>query len=558
MKEEMEEKKESLNFIEQIIVADLESNRHNGKVMTRFPPEPNGFLHIGHAKAVCLNFDLAMKYNGGCNLRFGDTNPATEDMMFVEAIQEDIKWLGFEWHEDVKFASDYFDQLYEFAEQLILKGLAYVDPSTPEEIAEQKGTPSVPGTGNKYRDRSPEENLRLFREMRDEVHPDGSMVLRAKIDLASPNMLMRDPLMYRIKHFHHYRTGDKWCIYPMYDFAHGQSDSIEGITHSLCSLEFIHHRPVYDWFIDNLEIYPSRQTEFSRMNVEYMITSKRKMLKLIEGGYVEGWDDPRMPTIRALKRKGYPAKAIRQFCDKVGMTRRDNLIEIGLLESCVRDVLNETANRAMVVEDPVKLIITNYPEGQTEMLPANNNDGDESAGQRELPFGRELWIERADFMEDAPKKFFRLSPGRNVRLKHAFIVHCEGFKNDEDGVLQEVYCTYYENSKSGQDVSGIKAKGTLHWVSVDGGVDCEIRNLDYLFTDPAPDSHEGKDYLDFVNPNSIEVTKGIMEPSLLKAQEGQQFQFLRKGYYCVDRDSTEGNLVFNKTVSLKSSWKPKK
>ncbi len=558
MKEEMEEKKASLNFIEQIISDDIADGKHNGRVLTRFPPEPNGFLHIGHAKAICVNFELAKKFGGGCNLRFDDTNPATEDTAFVDAIQEDIKWLGFEWKGELKFASDYFDQLYLYAEQMIKDGLAYVDPSTPEEIAEQKGTPSESGKGNIYRDRSPEENLALFQEMCDGKHSDGAMVLRAKIDMSSPNMLMRDPLMYRIKHAHHYRSGDKWCIYPMYDFAHGQSDSIENVTHSLCSLEFIHHRPVYDWFIENLGIFPSRQTEFSRMNVEYMITSKRKMLKLINAGHVSDWDDPRMPTIRALKRKGYPAKAIRLFCDKVGMTKRENLIEYDLLESCVRDVLNETANRAMVVEDPVKLIVTNYPVGQSEMLPANNNDGDETAGIREIPFSRELWIERGDFMEDAPKKFYRLSQGRDVRLKHAFIIHCEGFKNNENGELEEVYCTYYSNSKSGHDISGVKPKGTLHWVSIEDGIDCEVRNLEHLFTDPAPDSHEDKDFLHFVNPDSINVSEAIMEPSLLSAKVGQQFQFLRKGYYCLDKDSTEDRLVFNKTAGLKGGWKPKK
>jgi len=558
MKEKKEEKTESLNFIEEIISKDLATEKHDGRVLTRFPPEPNGFLHIGHAKAICVNFELAKKFGGDCNLRFDDTNPTTEDTMFVEAIQEDIQWLGFQWKGDIKFASDYFDQLFEYAVQMIKNGLAYVDPSTPEEIAEQKGTPSTPGKGNEYRDRSSEENLRLFYEMKDGKHPDGAMVLRAKIDMTSPNMLMRDPLMYRIKHAHHYRTGDTWCIYPMYDFAHGQSDSIEHVTHSLCSLEFIHHRPVYDWFIENLNIYPSRQIEFSRMNVEYMITSKRKMLKLIEGGFVTGWDDPRMPTIRALKRKGFPAAAIRIFCDKVGMTKRENLIEYDLLESCVRDVLNETANRAMVVEDPVKLIITNYPEGENEMLPANNNDGDESAGTREIPFEQEIWIERKDFMEDAPKKFYRLSPGRDVRLKHAFIVHCEDFKNDANGQLQEVYCTYYPNSKSGHDVSGVKPKGTLHWVSVNHGIECEIRNFEHLFSDPSPDTHEGINFLEFVNRDSVKITKGIMEPSLQSADVEQSFQFLRKGYYCVDRDSTKDHLVFNLTVGLKSSWKPKK
>jgi len=551
------DKRESLNFIEQKITEDLAAGKHNGNVLTRFPPEPNGFLHIGHTKAICVNFELAKKFGGACNLRFDDTNPTTEDTKYVEAIKEDIQWLGFEWNDDVKFASDYFDELYALAERLIEKGLAYVDPSTPDEIAEQKGTPSVPGTGNKYRDRSPEENLKLFREMKEGKYEDGSMVLRAKIDLSSPNMLLRDPLMYRIKHAHHYRTGDKWCIYPMYDYAHGQSDSIENITHSLCSLEFIHHRPVYNWFIENLEIYPSEQTEFSRMNVEYMITSKRKMLRLIEQGVVSGWDDPRMPTVRALKRKGYPAAAIRTFCDKVGMTKRENLIEFDLLESCVRDVLNETANRAMVVEDPVKLIITNY-EGDGEMMPADNNPGDETAGTREVPFGRELWIERQDFMEDAPKKYYRLSPGRDVRLKHGYIVHCTGAKYDDNGELLEVHATYYPNSKSGHDVSGVKPKGTLHFVAVSGGIPCEVRNLSHLFTDPAPDSHEGKDFLDFVDPNSINANPAIMEPALANAEIGQQFQFLRKGYYCVDSDSTAGKMVFNKTTGLKGAWKPKK
>lgn len=553
--EDNNNKKESLNFVEQIITDDLAAGKHNGNVLTRFPPEPNGYLHIGHCKAICVNFELAAKFGGACNLRFDDTNPTTEDTSFVSAIKDDISWLGFEWNGDVKYASDYFDQLYIYAEKLIEKGLAYVDPSAPDEIAKQKGTPSVPGTGNQYRERSPQENLRLFREMRDGKHADGSMVLRAKIDLASPNMLMRDPLMYRIKHAHHYRTGDAWCIYPMYDYAHGQSDSIENITHSLCSLEFIHHRPVYNWFIENLKIYPSEQTEFSRMNVEYMITSKRKMLRLIEQGVVSGWDDPRMPTVRALRRKGYPAEAIRVFCDKVGMTKRENLIEFDLLESCVRDVLNETAGRAMVVEDPIKLIVTNY-EGDGEMLIAENNPGDDTAGARDVPFGRELWIEREDFMEDAPKKYYRLSPGRDVRLKHAYIVHCTGCKKDEDGNVIEVHCTYYKNSKSGEDVSGVKPKGTLHFVEAKHGIPCEVRNLSHLFTDPAPDSHEGVDFLEFVDADSIHPTPAIMEPALADATVGAQFQFLRKGYYCVDQDSTTDKLVFNKTTGLKGAWKP--
>jgi len=554
----MEEKKESLNFIEEIITQDLESGKHNGSVLTRFPPEPNGYLHIGHTKAICLNFGIAKKFGGQCNLRFDDTNPTTEDTEYVDAIKADIEWLGFEWKGEALFASDYFEQLYQFAVDLINKGYAYVDESSSEEIAEQKGTPSIPGIANQYRDRPVEENLELFQAMRDGKFEDGKMVLRAKIDMTSPNMLMRDPIMYRIKHQHHHRTGDEWCIYPMYDFAHGQSDSIENITHSLCSLEFIHHRPVYDWFIEKLEIFPSRQIEFSRMNVEYMITSKRKMLKLIESGIVSGWDDPRMPTVRGIKRKGYPAAAIRMFCDKVGMTKRDNLIAIDLLESCVRDVLNDTADRAMVVEDPIKLIITNYPEGEVEWLDAENNPQDESAGSRKVPFSRELWIEREDYMKDAPKKYYRLSEGRKVRLKHGYIVECTGANLNEDGSVKEVLCTYFDNTKSGFDNSGIKSKGTLHWVSAAEAIECKIRNFDYLFTDPAPTSHEDKDFMDFVNEDSISETTAYMEPALKDAEIGKQFQFMRKGYYCVDTDSSDDEMVFNRTVDLKSSYKPKK
>ncbi|MEE9438593.1 MAG: glutamine--tRNA ligase/YqeY domain fusion protein [Saprospiraceae bacterium] len=553
----MEEKKESLNFIEQIVSDDILSGKHKGEVLTRFPPEPNGYLHIGHTKAISISFEIAKKFGGECNLRFDDTNPVTEDTEYVEAIKEDIKWLGYDWNGEPKFASDYFPTLYAFAEKLIQKGLAYVDKSTPEEIAIEKGTPTKAGIENKYRKASSEENLKLFREMRDGKHPDGAMVLRAKIDMTSPNMLMRDPLMYRIKHVDHHRTGGEWCIYPMYDFAHGQSDSVENITHSLCSLEFIHHRPVYNWFIENLEIYPSRQIEFSRMNVEYMITSKRKMIKLIEKGVVPSWDDPRMPTVRGMKRKGYPAVAIKKFNEKVGATKRENLIEIDLLESCVRDELNTTANRALVVENPVKLIITNYPERQSELLPADNNPGDEAAGKRDLPFGRELWIEREDFMHDAPKKFYRLTEGRNVRLKHAYIINCTGSKSNENDELEEVYCTYYDNTKSGHDESGIKSKGTIHWVSVEKGVPCEIRNFNRLFTDPAPTNHEDVDFLEFVNKDSLSFVEGIMEPSLLDSNVEDSFQFMRKGYYCVDKDSTKDKLVFNQTVGLKSSYKKK-
>ncbi|GLR16274.1 glutamine--tRNA ligase/YqeY domain fusion protein [Portibacter lacus] len=547
---------ESLNFIEQIIEEDIASGKHNGEVHTRFPPEPNGFLHIGHTKAICINFETAAKYGGITNLRFDDTNPTTEDTSFVEAIQRDIKWLGFDWEDRLYFASDYFGQLYEFAEKLIENGLAYVDDSTSDEIAEMKGTPNQPGKNSPFRDRSVEENLQLFRAMKNGDFPDGAKVLRAKVDMESPNMLLRDPLIYRIKHAHHHRTGDDWCIYPMYDFAHGQSDSIENITHSLCSLEFIHHRPLYNWFIEKLGIYPSRQIEFARMNVEYMITSKRKLLKLVEKGLVSGWDDARMPTIAGMRRKGYPAAALRTFCDKAGVAKRENLIEIELLESCVRDELNKISDRVHVVIDPLKVIITNYPEGKVEMIEAINNPEDEGSETRMIPFSREIWIEREDFREAPNKKYYRMGPGRNVRLKNGYILHCEDYKkNEETGEIEEIYCTYYENSKSGEDVSGVKAKGTLHFVSAEQAVKCELRLLDYLFTDPTPDGHDDKDFLDFYNEDSIKVVDAYMEPALAKAKEGQYFQFIRNAYFTLDPDSTEDKKIFNRTVALKSSWK---
>ncbi len=551
----MTENKESLNFIEQIIEEDISNEKHGGRIHTRFPPEPNGYLHIGHAKAICINYETAIKYGGKYNLRFDDTNPVTEDTSYVEAIKKDINWLGYQWEGEALFASDYFPQLYQFAIKLIKKGKAYVDDSTVEEIAEQKGTPTRPGIESPFRNRSIKENLNLFERMKNGEFEDGSRVLRAKVDMSSPNMHMRDPVIYRIKHAHHHRTGDEWCIYPMYDFAHGQSDSIEEITHSLCSLEFRHHRPLYDWLIQELKIFPSRQIEFARMNVEYMITSKRRLLKLVEEGLVSGWDDPRMPTISALRRKGYPAESIRLFCDKAGVAKRDNLIEINLLEACVREVLNRDANRVMVVQDPVKLIITNYEEGKTEWMNAENNPEKPENGSRKLPFSRELYIERDDFMEDAPRKYYRLSPGRNVRLKNAYIIHCEDFKRDENGNLLEVYATYYPNSKSGEDTSGVKPKGTLHWVTADHAIPCEIRNYGRLFTDPTPLGHEGKDFMDFYNKDSLDInTRAVMEPALKDAKEGDQFQFMRKGYYCVDRDSTDEIKVFNLTVSLKEGW----
>lgn len=547
----------ALNFIEQIIEGDIEAGKHSGSVHTRFPPEPNGFLHIGHTKAICINFETAAKYGGKTNLRFDDTNPTTEDTSFVDAIKADIKWLGFDWEDRLFFASDYFDELYAFAEKLISKGLAYVDDSTSEEIAEMKGSPSEPGTNSPFRDRSVEENLSLFRSMKNGDFPDGAKVLRAKVDMGSPNMLMRDPLIYRIKHAHHHRTGDKWCIYPMYDFAHGQSDSIEKITHSLCSLEFIHHRPFYNWLIEKLEIFPSRQIEFARMNVEYMVTSKRKLMKLVEKKMVSGWDDARMPTIAGLRRKGYPPMALRVFCDKAGVAKRENLIEFELLESCVRDELNKISNRVHVVVDPLKVIITNYPEGKVEHIEAVNNPEDENSKKRMIPFSREIYIERADFMEDPPKKFFRMGPGRNIRLKNGFILHCEDFKKNEAGELEEVYCTYYENSKSGEDTSGVKAKGTLHYVSIAHAIPCELRLLEHLFTDPTPASHDGKDPIDFYNPESMQVVSAFMEPELAKAKVGDYFQFMRNAYFTLDPDSTDERKIFNRTVTLRSSYKKK-
>lgn len=549
-----ESKKEALNFIEQIITEDLENGKHEGRIHTRFPPEPNGYLHIGHAKAICINFELAKKYGGQTNLRFDDTNPTTEDTSYVESIKRDIKWLGFEWANEL-YASDYFETLYGYAVKLIEKGLAYVDDSTAAEIAEMKGVPTKPGIESPYRERSIAENLELFQGMRDGLFEDGAKVLRAKVDMTSPNMHMRDPVIYRIKRDHHHRTGDQWIIYPMYDFAHGQSDSIEHITHSLCSLEFRHHRPLYDWFIEQLDIFPSRQIEFARMNVEYMITSKRKLLKLVEEGLVSGWDDPRMPTISGMRRRGYPADALRTFCDKAGVAKRENLIEYALLESCVRTSLNASSARVMGVLDPVKLVITNYPEDQVEELEAINNPEDETMGSRKIPFSRNLYIERDDFMEDAPKKYFRMSPGRCVRLKNAFIVECQEAIKDAAGNITEIHCTYFKDSKSGQDTSGIKAKGTIHWVSIEHAIQAEVRNYDKLFTVPQPTKEEDRDFLEFFNTASLSSNENaFVEPSLLEAENGTVFQFMRKGYYAVDETSSPEKLVFNRTCTLKDSW----
>ncbi len=541
----------SLNFIEEIIETDLNEGKYKS-IITRFPPEPNGYLHIGHSKSICLNFGLAKKYGGSTNLRFDDTNPVTEDTEYVESIKDDIKWLGFEWSNEF-YASDYFDTLFEYAVKLINKGLAYVDDSTSEEIATLKGTPTEPGKDSIYRSRSIEENITLFNEMKGGKYKDGEKVLRAKIDMAHTNMLMRDPIIYRIKHAHHHRTGDKWCIYPMYDFAHGQSDSIENITHSICTLEFIPHRELYDWLIEQLEIFPSHQYEFARLNMTYTVMSKRKLLQLVNDGHVSGWDDPRMPTISGFRRKGYTPLSIRNFCDKIGVAKRENLIDLSLLEFCLREDLNMTAKRAMAVLDPVKLIITNYEEGKSEMLTSENGP-DESLGHRSIPFGRELWIEREDFMEEAAKKWFRLAPSAMVRLKSAYIVKCDSFDKDNNGNITAIHCTYIPESKSGQDTSGISVKGTIHWVSVQHAATAEVRLYDRLFKSENPAAEEG-DFKEYMNPDSLHIiNNAVIEPSLLSANFDDRFQFIRKGYFCIDKDSTAEKLVFNRTVTLKDAW----
>lgn len=544
----------SLNFLEEIIEEDLSKGINNKRVHTRFPPEPNGYLHIGHAKSICLNFGIAQKYNGKTNLRFDDTNPSTEETEYVDSIREDIHWLGFKWDKEL-YSSDYFDQLYQYAVSLIEKGLAYVDDSTAEEIAAAKGTPTVPGRPTAYRSRSIDENLQLFEEMKSGKYPDGSRVLRAKIDIESPNMHLRDPLMYRIKHAHHHRTGDKWCIYPMYDFAHGQSDAIEEITHSICTLEFIPHRPLYDWFIDKLGIFPSKQYEFARLNLNFTVMSKRKLLQLVNENYVTGWDDPRMPTISGLRRRGYTPFSIRNFCDRIGVAKRENLIDLSLLEFCIREDLNKTAFRRMVVMDPVKLVITNYPKDQSEVMHGENNpEAEDGGGTREIPFSSEIWIEREDFMEEAPKKFFRLGPGLMVRLKNAYIVKCEDFVKDEHGKVSEIRCSYIPESKSGSDTSGIHVKGTIHWVSVKHACTAEIRLYDRLFRVEDPSNEEG-DFKDYINPDSLTVIKkAFIEPDLINAKSDLGYQFIRKGYFSLDKDSSGNSLIFNRTVTLKDTW----
>jgi len=543
----------SLNFIEEIIENDLNTGKYE-TLITRFPPEPNGYLHIGHAKAICLNFGLTKKYGGYTNLRFDDTNPVTEKTEYVDSQQEDIKWLGFEWKNEL-YTSDYFGTLYDFAVKLIEKGLAYVDHSTAEEIATLKGTPTEAGKDSPHRNRSIEENLDLFKRMKAGEFEDGACTLRAKIDMSSPNMLMRDPIIYRIKHAEHHRTGNTWCIYPMYDFAHGQSDSIESITHSICTLEYVSHRELYNWFIEKLDIFPSKQYEFARLNLNYTVMSKRKLLQLVNEGVVSGWDDPSMPTISGLRRRGYTPESIREFCERIGIAKRENIIELSLLEFCLREDLNKTANRVMAVLDPIKLVISNYPEGQLETLIGENNpEAEDKGGTRDIPFSRELWIEREDFMEEPAKKWFRLAPGAMVRLKHAFIIKCEDFKKDEEGNVTEIHCSYIPESKSGEDVSGINVKGTIHWVSKEHAIEAEIRNYDRLFTSESPDGEEG-DFKDYLNPNSMEVIKrAYLEPSLAEAALGSRYQFIRKGYYALDKDATATKLIFNRTVSLKDAW----
>ena len=543
----------SRHFIQQMIDADLAAGKNGGVVHTRFPPEPNGYLHIGHAKAICIGFGLAKEYGGLTNLRFDDTNPIKEEIEYVDAIREDLKWLGFEPNGGEFFTSDYFNELFTLALKLIDDGKAYVDDQTSEQIAEQKGTPTAPGKHSPHRDRSPEENRDLFERMKAGEFDAGSRVLRAKIDMANDNMHLRDPLMYRIMYATHHRTGDDWCIYPMYDFAHGQSDSIEGITHSLCTLEFEVHRPLYDWYIQNLEIFPSSQTEFARLNLNYTVMSKRKLLTLVEEGYVDGWDDPRMPTISGLRRRGYTPASIREFIDRVGVAKRENIIDVSLLEWALRDDLNRIAPRVMAVLDPVKLVILNYPEGQIEMLPSENNPEDPESGTRELPFGRELLIEAEDFKIEANRKWFRLAPGKVVRLKSAYKVEYVDHLCDDSGKVTEVHVNYFENSKSGSDTSGIKAKGTLHWVETTHAIDAEVLLYDRLFADPNPDGHKEKSFIDFLNPESIQIlTNCKLEPSLKNAKPGTTFQFTRLGYFTPD---TKGEGVFNRALTLRDSWK---
>ncbi len=549
------EEERSLNFIEQIIEEDIRDGKNEGRVHTRFPPEPNGYLHIGHAKSICLNYGLADRYNGYYNLRFDDTNPLTEEVEYVDSIMEDVRWLGFDWEERLYYASDYFGQLYEWAEKLIKKGKAYVCALSAEEISAHRGTPTRPGTESPYRNRSVEENLDLFRRMRAGELANGEKVLRAKIDMASPNMHMRDPVLYRIIHASHHRTGDKWCIYPTYDYAHGQSDSIEGITHSICTLEFEVHRPLYDWFIRELEIFPSRQIEFARLNLSYTIMSKRKLLQLVKEGHVSGWDDPRMPTISGLRRRGYTPGSIRYFADRIGVAKRDNVIDVALLEHSVREDLNKKATRVMAVLNPLKLVITNYPEGEPEEVEAVVNPEMPELGRRKVPFSREILIERDDFMEDPPKKFFRLAPGREVRLKYAYIIKCEKAVKNDAGEITELHCTYDPQTRSGMPDANRKVKSTIHWVSQPHAREVEVRLFDRLFMKENPDdAEEGLDFKSNLNPESLKVTKGYISSGTEGASALDKFQFERLGYFCVDPDSAQGKMIFNRTVTLRDAW----
>jgi glutaminyl-tRNA synthetase len=550
-----------LHFIEEIVEENLKSGKYSEKILTRFPPEPNGYLHIGHAKSICLNFGLAQKYNGMCNLRFDDTNPETEDVEYVDSIKEDIRWLGFDWGNREYYASDYFGQLYEWAILLIKKGLAYVDDCSAEEVSESRGTPTRPGKESPFRKRSVEENLDLFIRMNKGEFADGTKVLRAKIDMASPNMHMRDPVMYRIKHATHHRSGDKWCIYPMYDYAHGQSDFIEGITHSICTLEFEVHRPLYDWFLDHIiddpkiKLSRTRQYEFARLNLNYTIMSKRMLLKLVREKYVNGWDDPRMPTISGLRRRGYTPESIRDFADRVGIAKRENVIDMGLLEFCIREDLNKKASRILTVINPLKVVIENYPEGQTEELEAVNNPEDAGMGTRNVPFSRIIYIEKDDFMESPPKKYFRLSPGNEVRLRYAYFIRCVDVIKNNNGEVIELRCVYDPESKGGKSPDGRKVKGTIHWVSVQHAVNAEIRLYDRLFLKEDPSEvEEGRIFVDNLNPESLRIVNGFTEPYARKGKPFDKFQFERLGYFCVDPDSNSAKLIFNRTVTLRDSW----
>lgn len=546
------------NFIKDIILEDIKTNKYNGKVITRFPPEPNGYLHIGHAKSICLNFGLAQEFNGKCNLRFDDTNPSKEEQEYVDSIIEDVRWLGFDWEDRLYYASDYFDQLYEWAIQLIKDGKAYVCDLSADEIREYRGTLTEPGKESPYRNRSIEENLELFERMKKGEFPDGSRVLRAKIDMSSGNINMRDPVMYRIKHEHHHRTGDKWCIYPMYDWAHGLSDSIEGVTHSICTMEYEDHRPLYDWFLDQLKIYHPQQIEFARLNLSHTVLSKRKLLKLVNENYVNGWDDPRMPTLAGMRRRGYTPEAIRDFAERIGVGKKESLVDIALLEHCVRKDLNKKAPRVMAVLKPLKVVIINYPDDKVEYLEAVNNPEDESMGTRYVPFSKVIFIEKDDFMENPPKKFYRLSIGREVRLRYAYYIKCvDVIKDAHTGDIVELHCTYDPETRGGWSPDGRQVKSTLHWVSVAHSIEAEVRLYEHLFIKEKPDeTEEGKDFTDYINPKSLEVVNGCqLEPSLAEAKPGDIFQFERLGYFCADiKDSKRGKPVFNRTVTLKDEW----